>query len=215
MAVEIAALVGAVGGITKLVEESVSLINAVRSGFRTDNKQAKEDLSRAVSDLKSRLRAVGVLARTAETYLDVHESLLRLLSSCERLSQFLRENRDDASNWKSSNYAGDWRVIDTLVQEITNGNEVPRRVLLDRAEWFDADDKAKIQIKLNDFTEKFNKATVHANAKQVDGLSAQLEDMVGQLRDADILVKDTVDHKILGTLAALDQPSTSGASKLS
>lgn len=211
MAIEIAALVGAVGGISKLVEESVSLVNAVRSGFGTNNKQAKQDLTRAVSDLQSRLRAVGALARMADTYLDVHDSLLRLLSSCERLSQFLRENRDDASNWKSSNYTGDWRVVDTLMQEITNGNEVPRRVLLDRAEWFDADDKAKIQTKLNDFTEKFNKATVHANGKQVDGLSAQLEDMVGQLRDADILVKDTVDHKILGTLSALDQLSMPSA----
>ena len=200
MALDLSVLLSSVGTITSLMEGSVKLVQTIRSGLVARNDEVKKQLTTSLTELKQNLEHARELARMAEVYSRTHENILELLWLCRRAERFLRDNLDDCRNRTCANYTGNWKVLDVIFETIDSNRDSPRKVVMDRAEWYDKDDKAQVELLLHQFTSHYDQASACVRNKVADDLLHELRDMTSPLQDAETLLRTTVYEKILMAL---------------
>ena len=205
MAIELTALLGAVGAVSSLVKEAVPLVKAIRSGFMTKNQEAKDQLEKGLGALQKSLKDAGALAQVAESYFRTHENILELRSLCGRAQTFLEDNLNDCSNRTNAGYTGNWNVLNTMFQNIDANRDEPRKVVLDRAEWYDVEDKNQIELLLQQFNDAHTEATVQVRQKLAIELRSSLRRMTSALNDTESLLRSTIYDKILRGLQKIGQ----------
>ncbi len=205
MAIELSALVTAVGAISALMKETVPVVQTIRSGFMARNKAAQEKLTQSLTELQRNLQHAGELARVAESYLKTHENILELRMLCSRAEAFLKENFEECRSSGSRNYAGSWNVLDTMFQTIDDTRDTPRKVIMDRAEWYDEKDKNQINGRLQDFSSAYQRAAASVELKAASKLSHELRGMTSTLQDVETLLRNTIYDTILRALQRLEQ----------
>ena len=203
MPVELAAAIAAVEGVSSLVKASSELVARIGEGFFRRENGAKRELQEKLAELEESLDHGSDLARVAGAYLRVHEKVATLLHLCKRTDAVLRATVDDLEDDRSPAYDAAWRVMQTLFESIGDNRDVPRSVLLDRAEWYDVQDKAQIELRLNDFSFAYAAAADSVRSKLVRDARRDLETMVRSLEDVETLLRTTVYDKILRALEAL------------
>jgi RNA polymerase subunit RPABC4/transcription elongation factor Spt4 len=203
MALEIAAMASAVSAIGTLVKETVPIIQNIRSSWLVKNDDAKTKLEQNLTTLQENLQKASDLAQAAEVYCQVHESIHELLGHCRHAERFLKDNLEDCRNAGNADYVNNWRYMETIVEQINSSRDVPRKVAMGREEWYDQDDKARLETYLNQFTSSFDKAKAFLKSRVADDLVTQLTYMVDHLENAKELLSDTIYKKILGTLRKL------------
>jgi hypothetical protein len=200
---ELAVLLASIGTAKTLVREGVELIGSIRDGLAKKNDQVRQDLTTALKGLEERLDGVGKVAEVAESYFRTHENVTGLLSTCQRLQLFVEDNELELGDWKSPGSEASWRLVAGLYQRLNETRDAPKKVLLDRADWYDEQDRAQIAGKLNDFSSAFDRAKGFVDEKKVPGLKNQLEQMITPLLDAELLLEATIFDKILPSLQKL------------
>jgi hypothetical protein len=200
MAIELALAIEAVRAVSSLVTSSADAAKSIRSGFRARNEEARRELETRLAELGRALDHAGALARAAEAYSRTLENIVSLLQACGRVRDFLQANLEDLSESSGADYHADWRVVDAMFDAIRENQSVPRAVLLDRAEWYDQEDKDKIELRLSDFNGAFRDASKSARNRFVRDLENELRGMISPLEDVEFLLRATVYDKILRTL---------------
>ena len=205
MALELAALIAAVEGVTLLIKGTTSAIQSIRSGkmARKEEEEAKQQLVGSLEQLQKNLQHTGELAQAAEEYFKALENVLELRSLCERAEGFLKDTLNECRNRDSANYAGNWRVLEAMFQTIDRNSHASRKVVLDCAEWYDQSDKDKIEIYLQQFTAAYERASAYARNNIADDLLHELRGMISSLQNAETLLRNTVYNKIMRTLQKL------------
>lgn len=200
MAIELALAIEAVRAVSSLVTSSADAARGIRSGFRAKNEEARRELETKLAELGRALDHAGKLAHAAEAYSRTLENIVALLQACKRVQDFVQANLEDLSESSRGDYDADWRVIDAMFDAIRENQSVPRAVLLDRAEWYDKDDKNQIELRLGDFSGAFRDASKSARNRFVRDLENELRGMISPLEDVEFLLRATVYDKILRTL---------------
>jgi hypothetical protein len=204
MAIELSTLLTAAGSISPILKDMVPFVKTISSGiFFRRNEEAKRQLTEKLQEIQQHLRNAGNLAQVAEMYSRTHENVLELLWLCRRAERFLSDNLDDFRNRSNASYAGNWKVLDTLFETIDSSRDAPRKAVLDRGEWYDATDKAQVELKLQEFTSAYERASVGVRSKAADELLPELRGMTRPLLDAENLLRSTVYDKILRSLQRL------------
>jgi hypothetical protein len=198
-------LLDSIRTVKAIVQEGKDTIGSIRSGFGSKNDPVKEKLSASLKELERRLGNVGQLAEAAETYFQTDESIARLMALCQRTAQFVNENLAGAGDWRNSEYEHTWSVLELLFQDMDQGREFPRKVMLDRAEWYTDRDKTQIEGKLNEFTVAFERAQAYVNSKDATHLVGEIEAMTRPLKDADLALRSTAYDEILAALKGLQE----------
>lgn len=203
MVLELSALITAVEAVSLLIKGTAPIVRTIRSGMMARNEEAKKQLMQSLEGLQQNLEHVGELAQVAEGYLQTLENVLELRYLCGRVEGFLKDTLDECRSRDSANYVGNWRVLEAMFQIIDSSRDAPRKVVLDRAEWYDKSDKDKIELLLQQFTAAYERAAAHARNKIADDLLYELRGMISPLQDAETLLRNTVYDKILRTLQKL------------
>jgi hypothetical protein len=203
MALELNLLITAVGAISSLVKDTVVTVQAIRSGLMTKNDETKQQLAESLKQLQQNLQHAGELSHAAEGYFQTYENILELLSLSRRLERFLKDNLDDLRDRRNSNYAGGWKVLEAMFETIDSRREAPQKVVLDRAQWYDKDDKAQIELLLQQFTSAYERASTHLRHRIADDLQFELQATTRYLQDVHTLLRSTLYDKILKTLQKL------------
>jgi hypothetical protein len=201
--VEIAAAIAAVKAVSATVEASAELVGKIRSGWRDDNDKVRAELEAALEDLDGRLQSAGELAWVAAAYSRTRESIVGLLGSCKRAERFIRDNMDDLTDASSPQYEANWRLLDMMFEGIGEASEVPRKAVLDRAEWYDERDKDQIDLRLNDVVRAYTEAAKSVRTKAARDAQGELGDMIRPLEDVDTMLRDTLYDEVLRTLQQL------------
>ena len=199
MVFEIGAILGAVAAIGPALREGKELVGSIRAGLSRRNQDVKNDLSKAMEILEERLEAVGRAALLAESYSRTLSNAEGLLSACERLRQQVDTNAAELQDWKSSGYSR-WEIVQSQYRALDQEQQTVRQVLLDRADWYDPKDKGQIEGKLKDFSRAYMGAKGYVDGKQVQGVLNQVEQMIEPLRDAKVLLEDSLYEEILARL---------------
>lgn len=205
MVVELSTLLAAVGAVSSCIKEAVPIVQTIRSGVMARNKEAQEKLTKSLKELQQNLQHAGELAQRTEEYLRTHENILELQWLCRRAEGFLKDNLDDCRSRNSANYTGNWNVLDTMFQTIDTNREASRKVVMNRAEWYDERDKDQIEILLQQFTSAYDKAAAHVKHQVASDLLHELHSMTSALQDAETLLRNTIYNRILRTLQKLGQ----------
>ena len=112
----------------------------------------------------------------------------------------MQDNRAELSADSNPAYQADWRLVDALFDGVRQGQSVPRSVLLDRAEWYDADDKAKIELRLNEFNGAFQVVSKSVQRRFASDVESEIARLIGPLEDVELLLRSTMYDKILDSL---------------
>ncbi|RMF29186.1 MAG: hypothetical protein D6759_14415 [Chloroflexi bacterium] len=203
MPLDLSTLLSSVGLLNSLVEETIPLVQTIRSGFRANNEEAKQHLSERLKQLQQNLQQAGQLARVAEAYLRTYEDVLELVWLCRRAERFLKGNLDNCRNRDNPDYLGCWNVLDAMFETIDSNRDTPRKAVMDRARWYDEEDKKQIEILFQQFTQAYERASVCVRTKVADDLLHELRGMTRSLQDAEALLQSTLYDKILRALQAL------------
>ena len=203
MALELNVLISAVGAISSLVKDTVVSVQAIRSGWMAKNDEAKEQLAESLKQLQESLQHAGELSLAAESYFQTYENIVELLSLSRRAERFLKDNMDELRDRRNPNYEGDWRVLEAMFETIDSRRDAPQKVVLDRAQWYDKDDKAQIELLLQQFTASYERASTHLRHKVADDLAYELQGTNRSLQDSYTLLRNTLYDKILRTLQKL------------
>jgi len=203
MVLDLATLISAVGMINSLLKESLPLIQTIRSGMLARNDEAKQQLATKLNQLQQNIQHAGELARVAEEYSRTLENVLELLWLCRRAERFLNDNLDDCRKRNSGNYAGNWKVLEAIFETINSNSDTLRKVVMDRAKWYDEKDKAQIELLYGKFQSAYDRASTDVRNKVADELLYELRSMTGLLQEVETLLRDTVYDKILRTLQKL------------
>ncbi len=203
MALEIAALLTAVGTINSLTKQTVDIVQTIRSGMMARNDEAKQKLEDSLKQIQDNLKLTGKLAQAAEAYARTLEDVLELLALCRRADDVLKENLESCRDRNHPNYASTWRVLDEIFRNIDNNRDTARKVIAGRQEWYDQQDKIQIEDRLNQFNQAYSSALADVRVKSADELSRDLRGMNGNLQDTELFLRSTVYDKILRTLQDL------------
>jgi hypothetical protein len=136
----------------------------------------------------------------ADSYSQTLEKVTTLLELCKRAKTFLRENMGDLSDGASASYVADWRVLEAIFEGIEANRDVPRSVMLGRAQWYDQSDEDTVEMRLNDFSLAYKGASKSVDARDARDTQRELESMIGPLEDVEVLLRDTIYKKVLNTL---------------
>jgi len=203
MTLELPVLISAVTALSGLVKETTPLLDSIRSGFAAKNDKAKQDLSQHISRIESSLTQAGELARVTESYLQTHDNIVDLLSLSRRAEQFVKDDLGSLRDRTAIGYGGGWKLVDEMFSGIDRNRDAPRRVVLDRSEWYDAKDKTQIELLLHDFTSAYDSAAAYVSSRAPESLLPQLGIMTRKLQEVDSLLRETVYGSILPALQKL------------
>jgi hypothetical protein len=203
MALEIAALLTAVGTINTLTKQTVEIVQTIRSGMMARNDDTKQKLDTVLKQIQENLKLTGKLAQAAEAYARTLEDVLELLSVCRRADDILKENLDSCRDRNHPNYASTWRVLDEIFRTIDTSRDTARKVISGRQEWYDQQDKIQIEDRLNQFTQAYTTAVADVRMRSADELVRDLRSMNGNLQDTELFLRSTVYDKILRALQDL------------
>ncbi len=203
MAVTVEVLVAAVGAISTFVKEAGPIVNTIRSGFMARNKEAQMQLAQKLQELQHNLQLVGELTQVVETYFETHENVLELLSHCSRAQEFLKENIEECRNKDTGNYSGNWKILDIIFQNMKRSDKAANKVILDRAKWYDQQDKDQIELLLQQYTAHYGRGEASVRHKVADDVLHELRGMTNALEDTEALLRNTIYGKILKALQSL------------
>ncbi|HXX91200.1 MAG TPA: hypothetical protein VEI83_13360 [Acidimicrobiales bacterium] len=201
----IAELVGAVAALKGLASDVMPVVERIRSGMRAHNDEVKKELSDKLDVLQGSLTKVGILARAADAYAETHEQLSRLLWLTERTHGVVKEHYDDCADRLRTEWDGSWRVIEALYGDIVRERGAVSSTMLARQEWYDSDDRGRVQTLLGQFQSESTRAQEQVETRSIARLDDGLATMIQGLRDADDIVRNTL---FKGILAALEQLSS-------
>jgi len=205
MVVELSTLLTAVGAVSSCIKEAVPIVQTIHSGIIARNKKAQDKLMQRLKELQQNLQHVGELGQRTEDYLRTHENILELQWLCSRAESFLKDNLDDCRSRTSTNYAGNWNVLDTMFQTIDTNREASRKVVMDLAEWYDEKDRNQIELLLQQFTSAYDRAATHVRHQVPSDLLYELRGMTSALQDAETVLRNTIYNRILRALKTLGQ----------
>ncbi len=203
MPVELAALITAVSSVSTLVKEAAPIVESIRSGVMARNDEQKQKLAQKLELLEQNLQRAGQLSQVAESYFQTQENILELLALCRRAEVFLKDNLAESRDRSSADYTLNWKVLDGIFETIDSNREAPRKVVLDRSEWYDSSDKDKIELLLQQFTSSFERASTNVRNKLADDLLFELRGMTNHLQDVETLLRNSLYNKILRALQTL------------
>jgi hypothetical protein len=205
VAVELIALLGAVGEAVRLVKDTAQAVGEIRSGRfnKADNEEAKRKLEAALGELQTRLAQVGELARVAQEYGRTHREVIELLSLTRRAEQVLSDGRPLLESPTNAGYEGTWKLVDALFLTIEANGDIARLVAMDRARWYSERDKGQIQASVDQYRSAYLEARRYVRTKSVREALHEVRDMASALQDAESALKSTSDE-ILSTLQTLD-----------
>jgi hypothetical protein len=159
VAVEVAGLLAAGRTAIGLMGEAQKLVTGLRqSGFLGRSTEGKQELQQALERLRASLRDVGQLATLAQGYSTFQVEVLALLSACQTVRRFTRDNRDLLLDPRQAGYQTSWRICELMFEQVSARREPIFRVLDDRTRWFTDQDRAQIEQRLNDFALQYERA---------------------------------------------------------
>jgi hypothetical protein len=178
-------------------------VESIRSGPLSGNAKTKQELEAKLSELAQSLQHAGSLAWVAAAYSRTNENVLDLLHRCQRADRFLRDNMDKLADGQNHGYQSAWQLMDNLFESISESRDVPRTAMLDRSRWYDEDDRAKIDLRLRDFSIAYERANQAVSVKAARDARRELQGMIEPLADVETLLEDTIYEKVLRTLQQL------------
>lgn len=188
--------------VDSIVRETADLVRGIRSGVMARNDEVRARLQERLTSLEQSLADAGRLAAVAEAYTRTNEKVVDLQAACRRVDRFLRDNMSALADGGSS-YDADWRLLDTLFDAVSERRDVPRSAVLDRSEWYDVEDRAKIDMRLNHFSDAYARASVAINGKAARDTHTYVRTMIEALDDVETLLETTIYDKVLRTLQDL------------
>lgn len=205
MSLELGLILEAVGGVGGLVKQALSIAETVRTDLLggNKNKETKQKLTEQLQKLEDNVRQTGQLAVYLEGYLQTHENVLELLALCLQTRRFLEANAEACRNRDHAAYPGNWSVIGAWFEIVDSRRDAPRKVVQDRAEWYDVKDKAQIEAFLQQFTSAYDRASVSVRTRVASDLLHELSDMIRPLQETDTALRTTIFDQILKTLQGL------------
>jgi len=203
--VEVSAILASAGALTAAIKAAAPLVQSMSSGIFAQNKKAKQQLVERLDEAQKLLRQTGELAAVAADYCRTHEDVLQLLWRCREAEQCLKDNLDACRDRQSMDYAGKWQLLEAMFQNIDRDADVPRKVMMDRAAWYQIEDRTQIPMLLQQFTGAYNRALGCIHAGNVDVLGREISDMVGRLQEVETGLRITLYDRILEELKRLGQ----------
>ena len=203
MPLELAALLAAIETSRAIVREGAALVQTIRKGLSGRNEAVRAELTAKLQSIEERLASIGKVAEVAESYLRTYDNIGDLLSTSEELIQFVKDSGADLRDSRNAGYAPDWDRIASVYRRLGEDSEAPKKVMLDRAEWYDDRDKIQIEGKLKEFSSAYDRAKGFVEGKKMDGVKSELEQMIRPLSEAHTLLSSTLYEQILPSLQRL------------
>jgi hypothetical protein len=207
----LAEVIGGIQAIGAIVTGAKQAIEKIQGGWGAKKKQtedAKKELQEKLAMLEAKLGNIGQIARAAEAYLRAHENLLALGAVCHQVEEFINTHGGSLGNVTSGRFKHDWQLLDQLYNEVEKNQQTARRVVMDREEWYDEQDKAQINGNLMESTMALERVSKDIRNRSADSLAMEVETMQRHIVNADTALQDTLYRKILDTLQRL---ATAGA----
>ncbi len=191
----------AAGTIARLADEGV---RALRTGVFARNDDLKKKLEKQLEELRNSLHHAGQIATLAAEYAQAHQKIRALTELCNRANLFLRDNMDSLCERADSNYLSDWRVLEMVFDGIRDNQDVPRLAALDRANWYDDQDRAQIDMRLEDERAAYAKAAEAVGRKAARDVEREVKTMIDSLAQVNLMLEDSLYGKMFDALKALD-----------
>lgn len=198
---EAIAAVKAVGAIAREVGSVVQGLRTRR--FARDS--AKEELEARLVQLQEGLQHAGRIASLAAAYTRAHGMVRSLNELCARAQVFIRENMESLVDRDAKEYDVDWRTVEMIFDGIRANRGVPQLAALDRHEWYDDQDRAQIDLRLDDFRLSYERATSAVERKAARDAEAELRRMIEALGQVDLMLDNTLYAKMFDALQSLDE----------
>ncbi len=203
MSLELAALLAAIQTARPIVREGTELVTTIRDGISAHNKRVKADLTAKLHSLEEKLESIGQVAEVAESYLKTSDNIGDLLHMSEELNQFVKDAEASLRDSRLPTHDRDWERVTSVYRRIGEARDAPQQVMLDRAEWYDERDKFQIADRMKAFSSAYERAKGFVEARKLDGVRSQLEQMIQPLDEARTLLSLTLYNSILSSLQHL------------
>ena len=198
---EAIAAIKAAGAIARAADEAVK---ALRTGVFARNDDLKKKLEAQLQELRNSLHHAGQIATLAAEYAQAHQKVRALTELCNRANLFLRDNMDSLCEHDDPNYLSDWRVLEMIFDGIRDNQDVPRLAALDRANWYDDQDRAQIDMRLEDERRAYDQAADAVARKAARDLERHVKAMIDSLAQVNLMLENTLYAKMFDALKALD-----------
>jgi hypothetical protein len=204
MAVLIDDAIVAVKGAAVVARTIDTGVKALKLGWSQRSSKVKEELESDVAKLRESLQHAGRLATLASEYSRAYEKIRSLNELCNRANLFLRENMDALSHRNDVSYESDWRVLELIFDGIRDNQDVPDLAALDRANWYDDQDRAQMDLRLDDERRAYGKAADAVARKAARDAEREVKAMIDALSQVDLMLENSLYGKMFDALKALD-----------
>jgi hypothetical protein len=168
------------------------------------NDELKKKLEAQLQELRNSLHHAGQIATLASEYTRAYQKVRALSDLCNRANLFLRENMDSLADRDAPNYESDWRVLELTFDGIRDNQDVPLLAALDRANWYDDQDRAQIDMRLRDERRVYDKAADAVTRRAAREVEREVKTMIDVLAEVNLMLEDTLYAKMFDALKTLD-----------
>jgi hypothetical protein len=204
MAVLIDDAIVAVKGAAVVARTIDTAVGALRLGWSQRSSKVKEKLESDVATLRDSLQHAGRIAALASEYSRAYEKIRSLNDLCNRANLFLRENMDSLSKRNNATYDSDWRVLELIFDGIRDNQDVPNLAALDRAKWYDDQDRVQIDLRLDDERKAYDRAAEAVARRAARDAERAVKAMIDALSQVDLMLENSLYGKMFDALRALD-----------
>ena len=194
----------AVKGAAVVARTVDTAVKTLKVGWSQRSTKVKEQLESDVAKLRESLQHAGRLATLASEYSRAYEKVQALSELCNRANLFLRENMDSLAKRTAPEYESDWRVLELIFDGIRDNQDVPDLAALDRAKWYDDQDRAQIDLRLEDERRAYDKAADAVGRRAVRDVEREVKTMIDALSQVDLMLENSLYGKMFDALKALD-----------
>lgn len=198
---EAIAAVKAAGALAREVSDAVK---SLRSGLMARNDEAKAKLEAQIGELRESLHHAGQIAHLAAEYTRAHAKVRSLNELCARGQVFIRENMPSLVDRESNQYDVNWRTVEMIFDGIRSNRDVPHLAALDRQQWYDDQDRAQIDLRLDDFRLGYERSVGAVERKAARDAETELKGMTEALGQVDLMLDNTLYAKMFDALESLD-----------
>lgn len=210
MPLPLAAMVAGVSALPGIVENSLKVVDSIKSRFSRAGADAKDELASQLTQLRGNLAYVGGLAEAADAYIEALDEIRRLEIDALLVAEYLDHHGDALQNRMSPTFSTSWGSLQQMVATLGRDRDLPTRVHLARQSWFDARDDETLSSRLNDFNVAYARLDQRVQDNRFDGLGPDVEALRKPLNEVDVALRDTLTTKILGGLRQLRSADASG-----
>lgn len=201
--VDITALAAAIGALGPTV---ASVWNVIREASTRNQSVSRDEVHVLAQQMEALSKQMNSVSRMGNALDDYVRSLVRALetqAACDRLRDFVFDNRKSLANPEDPLHEAHWRNVEFLVQAVSSAKAGNIQVILDRIEFLDEGDATAIRVWVDQFNTNYAQALSEKNARRPDPLLQRAEAMgntSGQIRQ---VFENTIFNRMIRSLAEI------------